>query len=114
MHILESDKISWELLEGKRSWTWQWMARCGEGRGGRRRSRVEEKREEMAAGEGVEEVDGLPGGEGGRGGSQGEECGEREVGEEEEDDQGQLEGEHQFHLDQTAWKSEIIRINIFY
>ena len=90
------------------------MARCGEGRGGRWRSREEEKREEMAAGEGVEEVDGLPGGEGGRGGSQGEECGEREVGEEEEDDQGQLEGEHQFHLDQTAWKSEIIRINTFY
>ena len=89
------------------------MGRCGEGRGGRR-SRAEGKRVERVAagGEGVGEVGDLREGEGERGGRRGEECGER--GEEEEalDDPEQLEAEHQFHLDQTAWKSEIIRINI--
>ena len=105
MHILQSDKISWELLEGKRSWTWQWMARCGEGRGGRR-STAEGRRGERVAvgGEGVGEVGDLREGEGERGGRRGEECGER--GEEEEalGDPEQLEAEHQFHLDQTAFK----------
>ena len=83
-HILQSiHKISWELEEGRRSWRWQWMGRCGEGRGGRR-SRAEGRRGERVAagGEGVGEVGDLREGEGERGGRRGEECGER--GEEEE------------------------------
>ena len=108
-HILQSihplDKISWELEELRQSWRWQWMGRCGEGRAGRR-SRAEGKRVERVAagGEGVGEVGDLREGEGERGGRRGEECGER--GEEEEalGDPEQLEAEHQFHLDQTAFK----------
>ena len=81
------------------------MGRRGEGRGGRR-SRAEGRRGETAAagGEGVGEVDDLQEDEGGMVGSRGEECGERGEGGGGERDRGRREGEHRFHLDQTALK----------